>query len=136
MQLSPLAIFCGHSNGNFICFFVQCHSLFSKHSLCKGKYHCATGLHSDWFVFSWRIQFRRKLVLPLTFCLVWAVVVAELVEQSLLIPEVRSSNLVIRKIYFEHFFSVNCIKKTKIKKKEAGEWPIFKKHSSQPKTKI
>ena len=32
----------------------------------------------------------------------WAVVVAQLVEWSLLIPEVRSSNPVIGKIYIEH----------------------------------
>ena len=45
---------------------------------------------------------------------------AQLVEQSLAIPEVRGSNPVIGKIYIEHLFPVNCIEKTKIKKKEAG----------------
>ena len=44
-------------------------------------------------------------------------VVAQLVERLLPIPEVRNSNPVIGKIYIEHLFSVNCIKKTKIKKK-------------------
>ena len=45
-----------------------------------------------------------------------AVVVAQLVEQSLPVPEVHCSNPVIgKKLYWT--FSVNCIKKTKIKKK-------------------
>ena len=39
--------------------------------------------------------------------------------------EIRSSNPVIGKIYIEHLFTVNCIEKTKIKKKEAGNGPIF-----------
>ena len=47
-------------------------------------------------------------------------VVAQLVEQLLPIPEV------IGKIYIEHLFTVNCIEKTKIKKKEAGKWLILK----------
>ena len=47
-------------------------------------------------------------------------VVAQLVEQSLLIPEVRGSNPVIGKIYNEHLFTVNCIEKTKRKKKRPG----------------
>ena len=41
----------------------------------------------------------------------WAVVVAQLVERSLLIPEVCGSNPVIGKnllIYIEHLFTVNC----------------------------
>ena len=45
-----------------------------------------------------------------------AVVVAQLVEHSLPIPEVRGSNPVIEKNYIE-LFNVNCIEKTKIKKK-------------------
>ena len=56
----------------------------------------------------------------------WGVVVAQLVERSLLIPEVRGSNPVIGKyLLIEHLFSVNCIKKTKIKKNEAGNGPVF-----------
>ena len=52
----------------------------------------------------------------------------QLVEQSLLIPKVRGSNPVIgKKLYIEHLFTVNCIEKTKIKKKEAGNLPFFKK---------
>ena len=47
----------------------------------------------------------------------WAVVVAQLVERLLAISKVRGSNLVIGKIYIEHLFTVNCIEKTKIKKK-------------------
>ena len=46
-----------------------------------------------------------------------AVVVAQLVERLLPIPEVRGSNPVIGKINTEHMFTVNCTKKTKIKKK-------------------
>ena len=44
---------------------------------------------------------------------------AQLVELSLSIPEVRGSNPVIGKIYIEHL-TVNCIEKTKIKKKMPG----------------
>ena len=54
-----------------------------------------------------------------------AVVVAQLVERSLPIPEVRGSNPVIGKIYWT-FFTVNCIEKTKIKKKEARNGPFLK----------
>ena len=53
------------------------------------------------------------------------VVVAQFVERTLSIPEVRVSNPVIGQIYIEHLFTVNCIKKTKIKKKEAGNGPFF-----------
>ena len=53
-------------------------------------------------------------------------VVAQLVERSLSIPEVRGSNPVIGKIYIEHLFTVNCIEKTKIRKR-GREWPFFKK---------
>ena len=49
-----------------------------------------------------------------------AVVVAQLVEQLLPILEVRCSNPVIGKIYIEHF-TVNCVEKTKIKKKRLGK---------------
>ena len=54
---------------------------------------------------------------------IMAVVVAQLVEQLLPTPNVRGSNPVISKIYI----TVNCIEKTKIKKKEAGNGPFFKK---------
>ena len=61
----------------------------------------------------------------------FAVVVAQVVELSLQIPEVRGSNprSVVRiqalaKNYIEHLFIVNCIEKTKIKKKEAGNGPF------------
>ena len=43
-------------------------------------------------------------------------VVAELVERSLLTPEVWGSNPVISQIYIEHLFTVNFIEKTNIKK--------------------
>ena len=44
-------------------------------------------------------------------------VVAHLVEWSLPILEVHSSNPVISKIYIEHLFTINCKEKTKINKK-------------------
>ena len=49
-------------------------------------------------------------------------IVAQLVEQSLPTPEVRSSNPVFGKLLYRTFicFNVNCIEKTKINKKEAG----------------
>ena len=50
------------------------------------------------------------------------VVVAHLLEQSLSIPEVRGSNPVIGKnLYW--IFTVNCLEKMIIKKKEAGNGP-------------
>ena len=49
-------------------------------------------------------------------------VVAQLVEQPLLLPEVCSLNQAIGKIYIEHFFTV----KDENKAKEAGNGP-FKK---------
>ena len=56
------------------------------------------------------------------------VVVAQLVEQSLSIPEVSGSTPVIGKIYIEHLFLnfciINCIEKTEIKK-EAGNGPLI-----------
>ena len=52
---------------------------------------------------------------------------AQLVEQLLAIPEVRSSNPVIDKIYLEHLFTANCIEKTKIKKKRQGIAHFYKK---------
>ena len=57
-------------------------------------------------------------------------VVAHLVEQSLAILEVCSSNPVIAKIYIEQLFSINCIEKTQIKKKEAGNGPFKKEFGS------
>ena len=46
----------------------------------------------------------------------WAVVVAQLAERSLAIPEVRGSNPVISKIYNE-FYLLLTFDKTKMKKK-------------------
>ena len=58
-----------------------------------------------------------------------AVVVAQLVEQSLPTPEVRSSNPVIGKIYIEHLLStVLKFEKTKIEEKEAGNGPFKKQY--------
>ena len=56
---------------------------------------------------------------------------AQLVERSLSIPEVRGSTPVISKIYIEHLFVklfiINCIEKTKINKKRQGIAQFFKK---------
>ena len=50
---------------------------------------------------------------------------AQLVEQSLLIPQARGSNPVIGKIYIEQLFNVSCIEGAKIKEKEAGNGPFL-----------
>ena len=53
----------------------------------------------------------------------WAVVVAQLVERLLPTPEVRGSNPVIGKLLywiFNYLPTVNCIERTKIKKKRPG----------------
>ena len=56
----------------------------------------------------------------------WAVVVAQLVNRSLPTPEVRGSNQVIGEV----LFIINCIEKTKIKKRKRDrEWPINKKNN-------
>ena len=60
------------------------------------------------------------------------VVVAQLVQRLLLIPEVCGSAPVIGKIYIEHLFVylfiINCIEKTKINKKRPG-MAHFKKNT-------
>ena len=53
-----------------------------------------------------------------------AMVVAQLVEQSLLIPEVRSSNPFIGNVLYCTFI-LNFIEKTKIKKKRPGMAPFL-----------
>ena len=56
----------------------------------------------------------------------WAVVVVQVVERSLLTPEIRGSNPIIGKVLYAKF-STNCnIEKMKIKKR-GRERPIFKK---------
>ena len=58
---------------------------------------------------------------------------AQLVQRSLPLPEGLSSNLVIGKIYIEHFLlSTVGIEKTKIDKKRAGMARIFEK-TGRPK---
>ena len=52
-------------------------------------------------------------------------VVAQLVERLLAISEVCGSNPVFGKIHIEHLFTVNCIEKTKIKKKRPGMAHFF-----------
>ena len=61
-----------------------------------------------------------------------AVVVAKLKEWSLPTPEVYGSNPVISNIYIEHLFTVNCIEKTKIKKKRPGMALLKKDDQVQP----
>ena len=59
----------------------------------------------------------------LKHCNEWAVVVAQLVERSLPTPGVRGLNPVIGKLLywaFKRLATVNCIEKTKIKKKRPG----------------
>ena len=54
------------------------------------------------------------------------VVVGQLVERSLTIPEARGSSPVIGKILLNIcFFIINCVEKTKINKKRGREWPTF-----------
>ena len=60
--------------------------------------------------------------------LYWAVVVAQLVERSLPIPEVHGSNPVISKnLYWT--FTANFIEKMTIRNKRLGMAHFFKKHS-------
>ena len=55
-------------------------------------------------------------------------VVAQLVEQLIPTPEVRSLNLVIGKIDIERLLSTLLkFEKTKIKEYRGPEWPIFLK---------
>ena len=54
-------------------------------------------------------------------------VVAQLVERSLPLQEVCSSNPVIGKKYIEHLITVNCVEKTKMKKR-GQDWPFLKKY--------
>ena len=59
-------------------------------------------------------------------------VVSQLLERSLPIPEVHGSNPVIGKILFIYSTFVYCqlcIEKTKIKKKEAGNGPFKKNYT-------
>ena len=57
---------------------------------------------------------------------------AQLVERSLLKPEVSSSNPVISKslFYIEHLFTVNCVLKTRKLRKRGQGWPIKKNHAT------
>ena len=59
------------------------------------------------------------------------VVVAQLVERSLTIPEVQRFDSSHRQNFIEHLFIINCIEKTKINKKEAGNGPLFLKQKKQ-----
>ena len=56
-----------------------------------------------------------------------AEVVAQLVERLILTPEVCSLSPVIGNLHIANILTINCIEKTKIKKKEAGNG-LFKKN--------
>ena len=62
----------------------------------------------------------------------WAVVVAQLVEQLLPIPDVRGLNPVIGKNLYSTF-TVNCTEKGKIKEKEAENGPFLRNSSCDVK---
>ena len=60
----------------------------------------------------------------------WDVVMAELAEQSLPSPQVHGSIPVIGEFLLGTFIYCQlCIAKTKIKGKEAGDGPFFKKNN-------
>ena len=50
----------------------------------------------------------------------WVVVVIQLVERSPLTPKIRSSGPDIVKLLSNNLYTVNCVEKTKIKKKRPG----------------
>ena len=78
------------------------------------------------FVIGLKSVYRRQIANQVSVIFYWwAVCVAQLVEQSLPIPEVRGSNPVSGEIFY-WTFTVNCFEKTKIKKKEAGNGRFFK----------
>ena len=67
--------------------------------------------------------------------------VAQLVERSLPIPDTRGPRFESshRQKFIEHLFTVSCIEKTKIKKKEAVNGPFLKKNFSnecEPRTPL
>ena len=55
-----------------------------------------------------------------------AVVVAQLAEWSLLIPEIRCSNRDIGKYLYGTFLTVKCTEMKRRKRNIDREWPIFK----------
>ena len=88
----------------------------------------AVGMSSDvtigieHFELNCNIEFPSYIGKPI-ITIIRAVIVAQLVERSLLMPEVRSLNPVIGKLLswtFNCLPIVNCIEKTKIKKKRLG----------------
>ena len=83
--------------------------------------------HSDTLIDRWITNYIKRLFGR-------EAVVAQLVEWSLSIPEVRSLNPVIGKIYVEYLFTlfaINCIEKTKINKR-GRKWPTLKKEFLDP----
>ena len=65
-------------------------------------------------------MFHNRSLIPYKQLNLSAVVVAQLVERLLPIPEVCISNPVIGKMNIEHFCTFNWIEKSKIKKKRPG----------------
>ena len=79
------------------CFFFEL--LFAKNNLVSSVNDCNAKYDSHKSVYN------------------WAVVVAQLAEQSLPTPEDPGSNATIGNFYKEHLFAVNCLGKTKMKKR-------------------
>ena len=71
-------------------------------------------------------QLGKALLLYVKYAQKWEVVVAQLVERSLSIPEVRGSTPVIGKIYWT-FVYCQLYWKDENKEKEAGNGPLLKK---------
>ena len=61
-------------------------------------------------------------------------VVAQLAEWLLPIPEDPGSNPVIRNTFIEHLFTVTVCRKDKIKKKKTGMAHFFKKVRSEKRS--
>ena len=79
------------------CFFFEL--LFAKNNLVSSVNDCNAKYDSHKSVYN------------------WAVVVTQLAEQSLPTPEDPGSNATIGNFYKEHLFAVNCLGKTKMKKR-------------------
>ena len=102
----------------FICFCPSYFLFEIFNGMLSLVYSLLTGIEPGWprWILSLNRQQRR---------LSWAVAVAQLVDRSLPIPEVSGSNQVIgKKSCIEHLFTVNCIEKTKIKKKKKEDGSI------------
>ena len=108
----PFSSFQGLQNGDYFLLFCTKTVLAENNTrlgCSSGKYHCTADLKFN------RFEFNQTSNL-------WAVVVAQLVEHSLLTTDVCGSNPVIGKIYIEHYCELYL--KDKNKEKEAGNGPF------------